>query len=127
MPTVPYSKDETVDEKRETTRELTVVTIEALPKPATKPEAIVRPLRRKDPSDNDNRPSDLQNLEAQIINRLTKPQPQKAQKESIRDIEKKSNFHWNHSRESKRSSRDVSDLVGKFMSVCVVSCRSRWI
>lgn len=110
MPTVPYSKDETVDEKRETTGELTVVTIEALPKPATKPEAIVRPLRRKDPSDDDNRPSDLQNLEAQIINRLTKPQPQKAQKESIRDIEKKSNFHWNHSRESKRSSRDVSDL-----------------
>lgn len=116
MPTVPFSSEEIVDEKRETTGELTIVTLEPFPTTvSTKPEAIVRPLRRRDRADEDNRPSELQDLEAQIINQLTNlEKPQKAQNESIRDIEKKPNFRWNHSRESKRSSRDVSDLVRKF-------------
>lgn len=124
MPTVPVSAEEIVDEKRETTGELTIVTLEAFPTPvSTKPEAIVRPLRRRDPSDDENRPLDLQDLEAQIINQFTKlEKPQKAQRESIRDIEKKPNFRWSHSRESKRSSKDVSDLVknlSPFSCYCV--------
>lgn len=116
MPTVPFSGEETADEKRETTGELTIVKIEAFAAPlSTKPEAIVRPLRRRDPSEDDNSKSNLQDLEAQIVNQLTKlDKPQKAQKESIRDIEKKEKpvNRWSHSRESKRSSRDVSDLEG---------------
>lgn len=110
MQAVPFAADEVVDDKRETTGELTITT-EAITAPFTsKPEAIVRPLRRREPSDDDtNRSPDLQNLEAQIIDKLTKLEKPKPLKESIRDIEKK-HYRWNPSRDSKKSSRDVSVL-----------------
>lgn len=115
MPTVPFNADATVDEKRETTGELTIVSAEIFtPTPSAKPEAIVRPLRRREPSDEDNRTPDLEDLEAQIINKLTKlERPQKAQRERESIEAKKPLFRWNPSRESKKSSRDVSDLVWK--------------
>lgn len=117
MPTVPFNVDETVDEKRETTGELTIVSAEIFPPTlSVKPEAIVRPLRRREPSDEDNRPLNLQDLEAQIIDKLTKlERPQKAQKERESIELKKPLFRWNQSRESKKSSRDVSDLVWKYI------------
>jgi hypothetical protein len=102
MPTVPFTADETTDEKRETTGELTILTTEGFAVPLNvKPEAIVRPLRRRDPSD------------AQIIDKLTKlEKPQKAQKDALKEVEKKPpQFRWSQSRDSKRSSRDVSDLA----------------
>lgn len=117
MPTVPFNVDEIADEKRETTGELRILPNDHFSSSTSyfghKPEAIVRPLRRREPSDEDNRPPDLQDLEAQIIDKLTKlEKPQKAQsKESIRDFDKKPQYRWNHSRDSKKSSREVSDLV----------------
>jgi hypothetical protein len=94
-PTVPLStQSEIVDEKRETcelgvgstsTIFLTEHTVLA------KPEAIVRPLRRREPSDDDdNRSPDLQNLEAQIIDKLTKlEKPQKLQKQTSKESDRK--------------------------------------
>jgi hypothetical protein len=118
MPTVPFNANEIADEKRETTGELTIISKEGYTTASSKPEAIVRPLRRREPSDEDNRPPDLQDLEAQIIDKLTKlEKPQKAQKESIREFDKKPQYRWNHSRESKKSSRDVSDLMWKSLSL----------
>jgi len=114
MPTVPFKAEETTDEKRETTGELTILATEGFSIPLnTKPEAIVRPLRRREPSDDDNKTPDLQELEAQIIDKLTKlEKPQRIVRESIRDFEKKpSQFRWNQSRDSKKSSRDVSGFV----------------
>lgn len=110
MPTVPFNADETLDEKRETTGELTILTTEGVSATLfAKPEAIVRPLRRREPSDEDNRPPDLQALEAQIIDKLTKlEKPQKAHKESFRD---KSQQRWGQSHESKKSSRDVRRIL----------------
>lgn len=113
MQTVPFNVDEIADEKRETTGELTIISTEGVAAVlSAKPEAIVRPLRRREPSDEDNRPPDLQDLEAQIIERLSKlEKPQKAHRESIRDFDKRPQFRRNHSRESKKSSRDVSARV----------------
>lgn len=110
MPSVPFRADETVDEKRETTGELTIIAEGFSSILSAKPEAIVRPLRRREPSDDDNRPPDLQDLEAQIIDKLTKlERPQKpSNRESLRDFEKRQPYRWNQSRESKKSSRDVS-------------------
>lgn len=109
MQTVPFNADEIADEKRETTGELTIVANEKVL--SAKPEAIVRPLRRREPSDDEcNRSQDLQDLEAQIIDKLTKlEKPQKAPPESLKDIDKKTPYRWSQSRESKKSSRDVSD------------------
>lgn len=124
MPAVPFTSDEIADDKRETTGELTIFKTESFSSSfvGSKPEAIVRPLRRREPSDEDNRPPDLQDLEAQIIDKLTKlEKPQKAHRESIRDIEKKPPNRLSQSRESKKSSRDVSDLGWDFMLSC------RWI
>ncbi|CRK96346.1 CLUMA_CG009764, isoform B [Clunio marinus] len=104
MPSVPFKADETADEKRETTGELTILTAESSSERfSSKPEAIVRPLRRREPSDDENRPPELQNLEAQIIDKLVKlEKPQKAQK----DFEKKPLYRHSQSRESKKSWRD---------------------
>jgi len=121
MPAVPFhATEELTDEKqRETTGALTIITTESFATTFSKPEAIVRPLRRREPSDDDNRSPDLQDLEAQIIEKLSKFDKSKApQKEHIRDIEKRNSLQyqrWNQSRDSKKSSRDVSDL-------CLVSC-----
>jgi hypothetical protein len=115
MPSVPFNSDEIVDEKRETTGELTLLSTEGFAAIiSAKPEAIVRPLRRREPSDDEiNRPPDLQDLEAQIIDKLTKfEKPQKTQhRDSLKDFEKKPQFRWSQSRDSKKSSRDVSGLV----------------
>lgn len=125
MPTVPFNSEEVVDEKRETTGELTIFAQGFQSTFSSKPEAIVRPLRRREPSDDDHPTPDLQELEAQIIEKLTKLEsPQKAQRESIREFEKKPHFRWNQSRESKKSSRDVSDLMcvhftSKWFKLCV--------
>jgi hypothetical protein len=114
MPAVPFNSEEIADEKRETTGELSLLTADTIgiPTISAKPEAIVRPLRRREPSDDENnRPPDLQDLEAQIIDKLTKLEKlQKPQsRESVRDIEKKPQNRWNYSRDSKKGSRDVSD------------------
>lgn len=116
MPAVPFSSEAIADEARETTGELTILTTEKFV-PTTisaKPEAIVRPLRRRQPSDDENRPPDLQDLEAQIIDKLTNlEKPLKPQsRESVKDFDKKPQNRWNQSRDSKKGSRDVSDLVG---------------
>lgn len=102
MPTVPFNLGENADEKRETTGELTILSIESVATTlSAKPEAIVRPLRRREPSDDENRAPDLQDLEAQIIDKLIKLEtPQKTPKESEKKF-----------RESKKGSRDVSDVV----------------
>lgn len=125
MPTVPFKSEEIADEKRETTGELTIVAEGFAATLSAKPEAIVRPLRRREPSDDDDNPSpDLRELEAQIIDKLTSLE--KPQKASHRDSlkEKPPLFRWNHSRESKKSSRDVSDLSPwNFPSVVVVPCQ----
>lgn len=113
MPTVPFNSDEIVDEKRETTGELTLLTTEGFAATiSAKPEAIVRPLRRREPSDDDNPPPDLQDLEAQIIDKLTQlEKPHKAQnRDLVKDSDKKSH-RWNQSRDSKKSSRDVRFLL----------------
>lgn len=118
MPAVPFNVDEFVDGKRETTGELTILAAEGVPVIfSAKPEAIVRPLRRREPSDDENPPPDLQDLEAQIIEKLTKlEKPSKAHRESIKgdhrdsfkDFERKQQRN-SQTRESKKSSRDVSD------------------
>lgn len=116
MPTVPFNAEQVADEKRETTGELTILTTEGFSAPLNvKPEAIVRPLRRREPSDDDNKTPDLVDLEAQILDKLTKlEKPLKAQKD-FRDFEKRPpQFRWSQSRDSKKSSRDVSDLVSNF-------------
>lgn len=64
--------------------------------PSNKPEAIVRPLRRREPSDDENRSSDIENLEAQIIQNLNKLE------KSEKDIFKGSD------RKSKKGTHDVS-------------------
>lgn len=108
MQTVPFNAEEIVDEKRETTGELTIVATEK--NLSAKPEAIVRPLRRREPSDEYNRSQDLQDLETQIIDKLTKlEKPQKGPREPFKEIDKKPPYRWSQSRESKKSSRDVSD------------------
>lgn len=132
MPTVPFNSNEIADDKRETTGELTILTNEVFTTFSSKPEAIVRPLRRREPSDDDNRPPDLQDLEAQIIDKLTKlEKPQKAHKEPIRDFDRKPQYRWNHSRDSKKSSRDVSDVMWKIRRLSDVvtfdfNCEKKW-
>lgn len=109
MPTVPFNSEEIADEKRETTGEFSLLTTEnfGLTTVSSKPEAIVRPLRRREPSDDENnRPPDLQDLEAQIIDKLT--QLEKPQKAQNREFDKKPQNRWNYSRDSKKSSKDVS-------------------
>jgi hypothetical protein len=96
-PTVPLStQSEIVDEKRETcVSELGIgssTTIFLAEHTVfAKPEAIVRPLRRREPSDDDeNRSPDIQNLEAQIIDKLTKlEKPQKLQKQPSKESDRK--------------------------------------
>lgn len=58
--------------------------------PSNKPEAIVRPLRRREPSDDENRSPDIEKLEAQIIQNLNKLE--KSEKDIFRQLgsEKKS-------------------------------------
>jgi hypothetical protein len=90
--TVPLStQNETVDEKRETNGELGTTIILAEHIVFSKPEAIVRPLRRREPSDDDeNRSPDLQDLEAQIIDKLTKlEKPHKLQKQASKESDKR--------------------------------------
>lgn len=108
MQAVPFNPEKIADE-RETTGELTIIK-EAPPTVSNKPEAIVRPLRRRKPSDDDNQPPDLQDLEAQIIDKLTKlDKPQKAQRDSLKEFDKKP-YRSSQSRESKKSSKDVSSV-----------------
>lgn len=127
MPAVPFSSEEIADEKRETTGELSLLTAEpiGIPTISAKPEAIVRPLRRREPSDDENnKPPDLQDLEAQIIDKLTKfDKSQKPQKsESIRDLEKRPPYRLNLSRDSKKGSRDVSDPKNSFVIDDLYTC-----
>jgi hypothetical protein len=100
MPAVfPFNADEIVEDQKEVTAPLSdnFLTVNA------KPEAIVRPVRRREPSDDDHRSPDIEDLEAQIIDKLTKlEKPQKLQKQSSRDSDKKLYREW------KKSSKDVS-------------------
>lgn len=68
--------------------------------PNNKPEAIVRPLRRREPSDDDHRSPEIENLEAQIIQNLNKLE------KSEKDIFRQKSFE----RKLKRSTYDVSDI-----------------
>lgn len=57
----------------------------------SKPEAIVRPLRRREPSDDDHRSPEIEDLEAQIIQNLNKLEKQdKLKRQLSREGEKKS-------------------------------------
>jgi hypothetical protein len=68
-----------------------------------KPEAIVRPLRRREPSDDDNRSPDLEDLEAQIIDKLNKlEKPHKLHKQISKDSDRK------FLKEIKRNTAEVS-------------------
>lgn len=110
-PTVPLNtQSEIVEEKLNDKSELAtsntfIFTVNA------KPEAIVRPLRRREPSDDeDNRSPELQNLEAQIIDKLTKlEKPQKLQKQTSKDSDRKAQ-HLVQLKDSKKnsSSKEVS-------------------
>lgn len=71
--------------------------------PSNKPEAIVRPyafVRRREPSDDDNRSPDIEKLEAQIIQNLNKLE------KSEKDIFKQSGSE----KKLKRSTYDVSKI-----------------
>lgn len=63
---------------------------------SNKPEAIVRPLRRREPSDDENRSPEIEKLEAQIIQNLNNLE--KSEKDIFKHSEKK----------SKKSTHDVS-------------------
>lgn len=112
---VPLNPSEIADEKRETAGSSefnhhrstnfnnnnnnsfninTIILGDHLSVPISKPEAIVRPLRRREPSDDEeNRSPELQSLEAQIIDKLTKlekpPHKQQLQKQSSKDSDKR--------------------------------------
>ena len=76
-----------------------------IPGPSNRPEAIVRPLRRREPSDDDHRSPDIENLEAQIINNLNKLEKhEKFVKQGNKEGEKKSKEFY------KKSVKDVSKL-----------------
>lgn len=108
MPSVPFATNEIADDKRETAASNSIVSDNFLTVNA-KPEAIVRPLRRREPSDDDdNRSPDLKNLEAQIIDRLTKlEKTHKLQKQSSRDSDRKAQV-LSQSRDLKKSFKEVS-------------------
>jgi hypothetical protein len=74
----------------------TTTTIAAGPNP--KPEAIVRPLRRREPSDDDHRSPEIEDLEAQIIKNLNNLESQ-----DKKESDKKS---------LKKFAKDVSNLRG---------------
>ena len=107
MPAVPLNQSEIADEKLKTgTSEIhSIITGENFPSTTSgtqKPEAIVRPLRRREPSDDDNRSPDVENLEAQIIDKLTKlEKPQKLQRQSSRESDRKA-------QNSRRGLKEVS-------------------
>lgn len=107
MPAVPLNQNEIADEKLKTgTSEIhSIITGENFPSTTSgtqKPEAIVRPLRRREPSDDDNRSPDVENLEAQIIDKLTKlEKPQKLQRQSSRESDRKA-------QNSRRGLKEVS-------------------
>lgn len=109
-PAVPLNQSEIADEKLKSgTSEIhSIITGENFPSTTVgatpKPEAIVRPLRRREPSDDDNRSPDLENLEAQIIDKLTKlEKPQKLQRQSSRDSDRKA-------QNSRRGLKEVSSM-----------------
>ncbi|KAG5678961.1 hypothetical protein PVAND_008578 [Polypedilum vanderplanki] len=102
-PTVPLdTQSEIVEEKRES--ELPTSTTFILNVNA-KPEAIVRPVRRREPSDDEeNRSPELQDLEAQIIDKLTKlEKPQNIQKQTSKESDRKAQ-HFVQSKDLKKNS-----------------------
>lgn len=107
---VPLNQNEIVDEKIKTGTSETHSAVAGESLLSTthgtqKPEAIVRPLRRREPSDDENRSPDIEDLEAQIIDKLTKlERSQKVQRQSSRESERRAH----QSRDSKRSLKDVS-------------------
>lgn len=76
-----------------------------IPGPSNRPEAIVRPLRRREPSDDDHRSPDIECLEAQIIQNLNKLEKhEKFVKQGHKEGEKKSKEFY------KKGVKDVSKL-----------------
>lgn len=69
--------------------------------PSNKPEAIVRPLRRREPSDDENRSPDIEKLEAQIIKNLEKLE--KSEKDFFKLSSSEKKF--------KKSTHDVSIVI----------------
>lgn len=76
-----------------------IPTVTSVAGPSNKPEAIVRPLRRREPSDDENRSPDIENLEALIIKNLNKLE------KSEKDIFKQSS---RSEKKSKKGTYDVS-------------------
>lgn len=68
----------------------TTTTIAPLPfsGPNPKPEAIVRPLRRREPSDDDHRSPEIEDLEAQIIQNLNKLESQEKKESEKKTLKK---------------------------------------
>lgn len=56
--------------------------------PSTKPEAIVRPLRRREPSDDDHRLPGIEDLESQIIKNLNKLENQEKKESEKKTLKK---------------------------------------
>lgn len=120
MPTVStLNVEDFVEEKRETTGALTIITTESFSTAfGTKPTTIVKPqLRRREPvvDDDTGKSTNLRDLEAQIIDKLAN-QKQKQSHEIAKELENKLNRFsisrgTEYSRDSKKSSRDVSFVV----------------
>lgn len=88
--------------------------IHTIPGPSNRPEAIVRPLRRREPSDDDHRSPDIESLEAQIIQNLNKLEKhEKFVKQSGKEVEKKSKDFF------KKGVKDVSNIKRLKNHVCV--------
>lgn len=92
MSAVPFEHTSEIVESGGGVEEITAN--HTLPGPSNKPEAIVRPLRRREPSDDEHRSSDIESLEAQIIQNLNKleklEKSEKLVKQFSREGEKKS-------------------------------------
>lgn len=122
MPTVStLNVEDFVEEKRETTGALTIITTESFSTAfGSKPTTIVKPqLRRREPlvDDDTGKSTILLDLEAQIIDKLANHK-QKQSHEIPKDLENKLNRFsisrgTDYSRDSKKSSRDVSFFVEK--------------
>ena len=79
----------------------------------SKPNAIVRPLQRQNLSfDDDNRPPDTQDLDAQIVNKFTVDQKRKHD-EFTKDLDAKLK-HLSRDDGSKRSSKNVCTSLNAF-------------
>jgi hypothetical protein len=87
--TVPFEHTgDIVDSGGGGIEEIPTATIAPLSGPNPKPEAIVRPLRRREPSDDDHRSPEIEDLEAQIIQNLNKLESQEKKESEKKTLKK---------------------------------------